>query len=156
MKPLHIAFDIALLASLTAVGLGTLGWWRDQEDAALRTLATAAAVRTIQTHIAMEATLGGDQLNSDGYPASIDPRWFEGGTPINRLAPEDSPWVELASRDECDRDHPKQMSFTGGRHAMFWYNPKKGIIRARVPEQASDLRIKEAYLAANGLTPESP
>lgn len=154
MKPLHIAFDIALLASLAAVGLGTLGWWRDQEDVQLRMLATEAAVRTIQAHIAIEATLGGEQLNSDGFPSSIDPRWFEGGTPLNRLAPEGAPWVELAARDELERDHPKQMSFTGGRHAMFWYNPTRGIIRARVPEQASDFRMQETYSAANGISPE--
>ena len=42
MKPLHIAFDIALLATLATVGLGTLGWWRDQEDSQLRMIATAA------------------------------------------------------------------------------------------------------------------
>ena len=155
MKPLHIAFDIALLATLATVGLGTLGWWRDQEDSQLRMIATAAAVQTIQTHVSMESTLGGAQLNSDGFPSSIDPRWFEGGTPLNRLAPEGAPWVELAARDEVDRVHPKQMSFSGGRHAMFWYNPPKGVVRARVPEQASDLRMKETYSAANGITTDA-
>ncbi len=155
MKPLHIAFDIALLATLATVGLGTLGWWRDQEDSQLRTIATAAAVQTIQTHVSMESTLGGPQLNSDGFPSSIDPRWFEGGTPLNRLAPEGAPWVELAARDEADRIHPKQMSFSGGRHAMFWYNPTKGVVRARVPEQASDLRTKETYSAANGIATDA-
>ena len=128
MKPLHIAFDIALLATLATVGLGTLGWWRDQEDSQLRMIATAAAVQTIQTHVSMESTLGGAQLNSDGFPSS---------------------------RDEVDRVHPKQMSFSGGRHAMFWYNPTKGVVRARVPEQASDLRMKETYSAANGITTDA-
>ena len=38
----------------------------------------------------------------------------------------------------------------GGRGAMFWYNPMKGIVRARVPETASDEAARALYAEVNG------
>jgi hypothetical protein len=33
---------------------------------------------------------------------------------------------------------------------MFWYNPKRGLVRARVPAQASDESSQSLYAAVNG------
>ena len=41
-------------------------------------------------------------------------------------------------------------TFRGGRGAMFWYNPVRGIVRARVPDQTTDESTLSLYEQVNG------
>ena len=68
----------------------------------------------------------------------------------NKLAKDNSPWIELAMPGELDRNHPNDPTFRGGRGAMFWYNPVRGIVRARVPDQTTDEATFALYESING------
>ncbi len=72
-------------------------------------------------------------------------------TPINWLSNARAPWIEYALPGELSRDHPRVPTFRGGRGAMFWYNPARGVIRARVPESASDEASRALYAEVNGV-----
>ena len=83
-----------------------------------------------------------------GFPAQIRRDWFSGSSPLNPLAPRDQPWVDVAPTD--DRlDHPPDPTFTGPKQGGFWYNPNRGVFRARVPVQFSDQATLELYNLAN-------
>ena len=94
--------------------------------------------------------MGDVELNEFGYPHQIDPSWFNGTGARNKLAKDNSPWIELAMPGELDRNHPNDPTFRGGRGAMFWYNPVRGIVRARVPDQTTDEATFALYESING------
>ena len=71
--------------------------------------------------------------------------------PLNWLSNARAPWIEYALPGELSRDHPRVPTFRGGRGAMFWYNPTRGVIRARVPESASDEASRALYAEVNGV-----
>jgi len=89
-------------------------------------------------------------LNDFGWPELIDSRWFNGEAPRNSMLSARHPWLEVASTMEYALDHPVQRVAINERLAGFWYNPAKGIIRARVPQTVSDEKTIELYNRVNG------
>jgi hypothetical protein len=90
------------------------------------------------------------ELNDFGWPELIDPRWFKGETPRNSMLSARHPWLEVASTMEYALDHPVQRVAINERLAGLWYNPAKGILRARVPQTVSDKKAIELYNRVNG------
>ncbi len=150
MRPLRACIDVLIVLSATAVMMTTLRMYQsglaDQSDID----ATRAALSTIDAEIGIRSALGGPALNQYGHPPSVDPSWFGGAEPINALAESPAPWIEMALEDEAALMHPIDPTFSGGRGAMFWYNPIRGVVRARVPQQASDATSRELYRLVNG------
>lgn len=90
------------------------------------------------------------ELNEFGWPEVIDPKWFKGEPPRNTMLPARHPWLEVASTLDSALDHPVQRVAINERLAGLWYNPAKGIIRARVPQTVSDEKAIELYNRING------
>jgi hypothetical protein len=111
---------------------------------------TQAALSTIQAELGIRSALGEGSLNEFGHPESLDRGWFADVEPRNALAREQAPWIETALPGEFDRLHPSDPTFRGGRGAMFWYNPVRGVVRARVPVQTSDESSRALYATVNG------
>lgn len=90
------------------------------------------------------------ELNELGWPEVVDPRWFKGQPPRNNMLGARHPWLEVASTLEYALDHPVQRVAINESLAGLWYNPAKGIVRARVPQTLSDEKTIEIYNRING------
>jgi hypothetical protein len=152
MRAIRISIDLLVVGAFA----GALVWALQahqhvlSEQSAIQS--TRASIAQIEAEIGIRAALGKAELNEFGHPAIVDRAWFNEGTPSNALACENAPWIECALPFELGREHPRDPTFRGGRGAMFWYNPCKGIVRARVPESASDESALATYAAVNGAT----
>lgn len=82
-------------------------------------------------------------IREGGYPSAIDEAWFQGYVlPRHPLIDNTIPKVHNYSTD--DRAHPSVKAYTSGLGA-YWYNKNNGIVRARVPNQSSDLKTLDLY-----------
>ena len=112
-------------------------------DAAHRALAS------LHQQLVYQAALGEVTLTHTGFPQRLDPAWFGHELPVNPLAPPpDWPWADVAQPGDRN-DHPPDPVLVEPGQAGFWYNPNRGIVRLRVPEQLSRARTLELYNALN-------
>ncbi len=91
-------------------------------------------------------------LNEFGWPDVIDPKWFDGFPPRNSMVNARHPWLEVATDLEYALDHPVQRVAINEQLAGFWYNPAKGIVRARVQQTVSDEKTIDLYNRVNGVS----
>ena len=83
------------------------------------------------------------------FPRHISPNWFGPKLPLNVLADTRQPWIDLAPKDDLSA-HPPDPVLRGMGQAGFWYNPSRGIFRARVPPQLSEQATLNLYNRVNG------
>ncbi len=84
-------------------------------------------------------------------PATISLAWFGLSIPVNPLAPVlsgDQPWLDLAPPGDSG-DHPPDPVITRPTQAAFWYNPARGIFRARIGPQFSNTQALTLYNRLN-------
>lgn len=119
--------------------------------------ATRAAVQAIEAEVKRQALLGEVALSPEGWPATLDPEWFakqQQPVPRNSLLSEHRPWVEVASGAQAMLNDPviraDATAELASERAAFWYNPARGIVRARVPMAVSDRTTLELYNRVNG------
>ncbi len=106
-------------------------------------------VRRFQRQITFQTTVAEVELTAEGHPLTADPNWFHGNLPQNSLIEAGHPWVEIAGRNERSLLHPLDVVVRDAAAAQFWYNPYKGLVRARVPADISDARALEVYNQVN-------
>ncbi|MFW6059363.1 MAG: hypothetical protein ACODAQ_04235 [Phycisphaeraceae bacterium] len=83
------------------------------------------------------------------FPARVAPQWFERDLPLNVLVPLHQPWIDVAPEGDM-AEHPPDPVLQNSSQAGFWYNPNRGIFRARVEPQLSEKRTLEMYNRVNG------
>lgn len=111
---------------------------------------TRQDVQRLARQVMLQATLRQVQVTDAGYPATIDPHWFEDEElPQNSLIRGPHPWVEIAHEDHRQLAHPPVKVADDPAAACFWYNPYKGIVRARVPMMMSDAEALRLYNQIN-------
>ncbi|MEM0913993.1 MAG: hypothetical protein AAGB29_09895 [Planctomycetota bacterium] len=118
---------------------------------------TAAAVDRLQAvtryqaimREAADALEGIEPNRLPEMPRHIHPAWFGDNKPVNRLidAP-DRPWVDIAPVGDT-AEHPPDPVLIHDAQAGFWFNPTTGVVRARVPMQATDAETLALYRDAN-------
>jgi len=148
-SPRWIVIDLLAVAAIAVAALivhAERTRERDHED--LLSL-TRAAVQSIQSKVRVKSTVADVELAGSGFPARVEPSWFEENRPTNPLAP-GRPWIEIADENEYGLRHPRNPTLEGGAGAMFWYNPALGIVRARVPHTLSDAEAIRTYNTVNG------
>jgi hypothetical protein len=150
MRPIRVCIDILVVGSATAALVLALRLYESKLDEVSAIDSTKASLSQIEAEIGIRSALGDTSLNEFGHPSAIDRAWFIDHDPTNALASDRAPWIECALPGEFSRDHPRDPTFRGGRGAMFWYNPIRGVIRARVPESASDESARILYETVNG------
>jgi hypothetical protein len=111
---------------------------------------TRAALGRIEREVRVRAATEGAEVNRFGWPASVQPAWFGGGLPENRLATGDRPWLEVAPETQFALEDPPVLIAERSGVASFWYNPGKGIVRARVGLRTTDAATLETYNRVNG------
>jgi len=102
----------------------------------------------------LQAATPGVATNGRGWPTTIEPSWFSGDPPRNYLLTGDRPWVDVAPIEDAEREHPRDpvaVDADGDREASFWYNPYRGIIRARVAPRINDRQTLRLYNSLNGV-----
>ena len=98
------------------------------------------------------AAVGETDRTARGFALRIDATWFD-PKPLNALSPRLGPWLEVAASDQADAKHPA--CILAGAHGLadFWYNPYRGVVRARVPMQISQGATVELYRQVNRSMP---
>lgn len=115
---------------------------------------TELALASFHSTLKIQATTRGVAVNGRGWPNTIEGHWFGDEPPLNHLLTGDRPWVEIAPAEDADRDHPADpvaFDFDGERAASFWYNPYRGVVRARVAPQINDEETLALYNRVNGV-----
>ena len=110
------------------------------------------SLREFDRAIAVHAAAGGAELTPQGWPASIEPKWFEGVPPKNPLLSPDRPWLEVAGASEAQLLNPPVRIAAERGIAAFWYNPYRGVVRARVPLLISEQDTVDLYNRINHTT----
>ncbi|MBM4105534.1 MAG: hypothetical protein FJ257_04465 [Phycisphaerae bacterium] len=141
-----IALGVVVLILLGMVMSINHGKRREQAIEAAR-----LSVERIQAEVNLLRALGSVETNDRGHPAGVDPSWFDGELPMNPLLPAGQRWMDLAKPGETLRRHPRAWEVEEGDEAMFWYNPVQGVVRARVPRQATPEETRRLYAEVNGL-----
>jgi len=84
-----------------------------------------------------------------GYLRIVKPAWFGQELPVNVLVGHDHPWIDVAPPADL-ADHPPDPVADSSQQAGFWYNPNRGIFRARVRRQVSERQTLALYNRVNG------
>lgn len=139
-----------LLALLLILVLGGILWYqRGQEEKLTRVAAVQEALRAIESKALYHGALGDVQATRRGYALRIEPGWFD-PRPVNLLfADEARPWIDIVDEASEEAFNPARI-VAAGSDAAFWYNPWRGVIRARVPMQLSQTATVELYNLVNG------
>ena len=142
------------IAAALIMALLAGAWLHDrahrQEDEVIAV--TRADVQRLLREAKVRGAMEEVDRNGRGWPLTIDPTWFKGSPPMNRLLSPDRPWLEVAGPEEADLEHPQIRVAVDRTVAAFWYNPYQGIVRARVPVLVSDEEATQLYNRINGTT----
>lgn len=109
---------------------------------------TQHALQQLTERLLMEHSLLKASDQSSPMPDDIDPAWFEKHIPLNALVHDNRPWLDVAKPGDTS-DHPPDPVLYDPSQACFWYNPSRGIIRARVPRQNSLNQSLDLYNRVN-------
>lgn len=138
-----------VIALMLVIVLGSVLLQQRARTGELRRVeATQRAVRAIISQALYRGTLPDADVTRRGYPWTIEQTWFD-EPPANLLAHAAGGWLDVASEDQAQTLHPPQITTADGACA-FWYNPYRGVVRARVAMQASDQATIELYNLVNG------
>ena len=150
---MRLLVDSLMAVMLAALLAGILLKQQADEEARRNVETLRSNVRIIQQQVMLQAALERVPRNEYGFPATIDPAWFGGNVPRNPLfTSDDHPWLEVAGPHEVDLLHPTARTSAPDldRVATFWYNPVRGVVRARVPYDLTDRRTIDTYNYVNG------
>jgi hypothetical protein len=125
---------------------------RDRDSRDLRVQQLKRTVELLNREVQLRAALSDSALSERGFPAAIDPEWFQETLPRNPLLGDGRPWVEVAPIEQHHSEHPPDIAPDHRLAADFWYNPGRGSVRARVPAGLSDRETLELYNMVNGCT----
>lgn len=140
---------VAATAALAVVS--SIGWYGYTEFEHHRNVKRVSEeLRRFNSVLAFQAASGQTQINSRGWPMTIEPAWFTPGPPKNVLISPERPWVDIAPPEHANLTDPMVRMAINHSVAAFWYNPYRGIVRARVPMQFSDERTLSLYNTVNG------
>jgi hypothetical protein len=142
---------VGVVAALVLI-TGAIFFFKTRQEKEALIARTSAELRRVELELNYRAAAKLPGLNAKGWPTVIDEAWFHGpsGVPRNPLMSLERPWLDLASEEEADMDHPVLKMAADPRLAGFWYNPNLGVVRARVPVMVSDQDSLELYNRVNG------
>ncbi len=89
------------------------------------------------------------QAKPKAFPRRVAPDWFGDELPLNVLTSIHHPWLDVAPPNDT-ADHPPDPVIVRADQAGFWYNPNRGVFRARVPAQFTPQDTLRLYNRVNG------
>lgn len=145
-----ILFGIMVVVLATGAYLAVMHARADDRHEQSAISMTAGAIDRFEQELRFRGAMGEGRPNGRGFPTTVDRDWFNGDVPRNAMLPPAHPWLEIASDRQAHLAHPPTRVALDERVPGFWYNPASGIVRARVPQTASDERAVELYNEING------
>ncbi|HRP62695.1 MAG TPA: hypothetical protein PK400_05320 [Phycisphaerales bacterium] len=142
---MRIVINTMILIMIAALIMGGAMYRQTMQEETALLERTRAEVDRFVREINVQRTMEQVEQSSRGYPLTIEPAWFKNGLPMNPLLNGNHPWLEIASEDQHDLNHPPDRIAVRRDQAMFWYNPANGRLRARVPVAMSDAAALKAY-----------
>jgi len=125
---------IALL--MTSILATTLLVHRQEQQQAHQIQQVHEALTQMYDQALYHGALGDEEMGPSGMPITVSPVWFKGGLPLNASIPGRFPWLDIAPPGDLS-DQPPDPVINQPHQAGFWYNPNRGIFRARVTPQWS-------------------
>ncbi len=107
------------------------------------------ALAVLHDQIAYHAAMELGESGTTVFPAAASPLWFKTGLPMNILVPGWHPWLDVAPTGDMEDDPPDPIVTHAGQ-AGLWYNPNRGVFRARVQDQGSESATLTLYNKLNG------
>ncbi len=147
---MRLLIDTLVALMLAGILGGIVVAHRDNSDSEATYDSGRMQLRDLQRQINLQASLKRVPINEFGWPMTVDPEWFADHRPDNPLLDDSRPWLEVATPMYYRLENPLDCSTADPRAAQFWYNPAKGIVRARVPAGLSDQASLDAYNRVNG------
>jgi len=146
---MRLVIDTLIALMLVLVLAGTLLYHRQETEQSVSLQRVQMALGELQARTILHGALGETEVNEWGFPTQVSPLWFEQDIPVNHLVPASHPWIDFAPTGDYSQ-HPPDPVITRPQQAGFWYNPARGIFRARVLPQLSEGRTLEMYNQING------
>ena len=146
---MRLLIDSLIALMLIAILAGILLHHRHAAQTRVDHQTVQQALAQLSAETIYHAALGEVELNDRGFPTQVRRKWFGENLPVNVLAPDGQPWLDLAPPGHT-ADQPPDPIITSPKQAGFWYNPNLGIFRARVPAALSNQQAVEIYNRVNG------
>lgn len=139
----------SLIALILVTILGAvLVHYRQEQAEILRRQLVHQALSEMQEEAILHGAMEVTQTNEARFPADVLEKWFDNGVPRNVFAPAGSPWLDVAPPDDRG-DQPPDPVIHDKSQAGFWYNPSRGIFRARVAAQFTEQATLDLYNQLN-------
>jgi len=146
----------ALIAAMVLALLASVLWHNQRERRLLsKYQATHEALALLHEKAIYHGTLSREAVSPTGFPLVVSPVWFRAeGLPLNAMVPGRQPWMDVAPPGDT-KDHPPDPVIQTDHQAGFWYNPNRGIFRARALPSYTDADTLAIYNHLNGTSLES-
>ncbi|MDA0974400.1 MAG: hypothetical protein ACO3P9_00255 [Phycisphaerales bacterium] len=147
--------DLIALGLLILLLLGAVLYVNHNRRRSDAVEAARMGLERIQVEVDLIRALHLRETGERAQVPGVDPSWFDGSMPINALLPHRHRWMDVASAEEQFYLHPHRwwLAQDEGHEAMFWFNPRQGVVRARVPFEHSLEWTRAIYIAVNGEAP---
>lgn len=145
----RLLIDSLIALLLVGVLASLLLYHRNKERSNQQYQLVQQALALLHDQAAYHAAMGLGESGVSDFPAAISPLWFRTGLPTNVLVPGWHPWLDIAPSGDLEQDPPDPI-MAHPRQAGIWYNPNRGVFRARVKDQGSISATLGLYNHLNG------
>lgn len=145
---MRLLIDTLIALMLVGILAGILVYHQRQTRQLHRYQQVHAALAQLHEQALYHGALGDVDVTSTGFPRSVSPLWFPESVPHNTLVPGRHAWVDIAPPGDMS-EHPPDPVCLKPEQAGFWYNPNRGIFRARVTEQPTQTLTLAEYNRIN-------
>jgi type II secretory pathway pseudopilin PulG len=145
---MRLLIDTLIALMLVGILAGIVVYHQRESRQLQRYQQVHAALAQLHEKALYQGALGDEPTTQTGFPATVSPLWFHGDLPLNVLVPGRHAWVDIAPPGDMS-EHPPDPVCIKPQQAGFWYNPNRGIFRARVPEQHSESLTLAEYNRIN-------
>lgn len=145
---MRLILDTLVALILVAVLAGLLWQLREEQVHWSRVEQVRQAIQVIQSQSLYHAAVGDVEATPHGHSRRIEADWFDPRPENSLLRETPHRWLDRAEKEDYDRFDPPRIVADRSR-AAFWYNPGRGLIRARVPMQLSHQATVDLYNLVN-------
>jgi hypothetical protein len=145
---MRLIVDSLIAVMLAGILAGVLLYERGKAEDLEQCRVIHQGLADLQEAAIYHGALAEDPRSSTGFPLLVSPLWFDRQVPTNVTVPGRQPWLDIAPQGDMG-EHPPDPVVTGPEQAGFWYNPNRGIFRARVAPQFSDQDTLALYNRLN-------
>lgn len=146
---MRLLIDSLIAVMLVAILGAILVHYREEQTRILRYQQVHLTLASLQEQALFRGALGEVETSPTHFPLEISVSWFDNRLPTNIMVPGRQPWLDIAPPEDSS-DHPPDPVISRSDQAGFWYNPARGLFRARVMAQFTEEETLQLYNELNG------